>query len=201
MKSSLRCSRDRLSYYHSSCRLPSYGEEPEVPKGLLKKEKGQGETGLLGFSTCAKLCNATFLKEAWVWFELGVPCVVEAFNSSHKEPEQALTEQYMCPQLVHQGKALIILLGLGHGCWVCFLCPLCSMSPLCLSLSACRKATKLLRGQAGKKFSRKLPEPSAISILAADLSAGCGVVQGHDRAAPHGICVQSKQLVFWVLNT
>ncbi|TRZ14218.1 hypothetical protein HGM15179_012886 [Zosterops borbonicus] len=36
-------------------RLPSYGEEPEVPKGLLKKEKGQGEPGLLGFSTCAKL--------------------------------------------------------------------------------------------------------------------------------------------------
>lgn len=64
MKSSLRCSGDRLSYYHYSCRLPIYGKEPEVSKGLLEKEKGVEETGLLGFSTCAKHCDETFLKEA-----------------------------------------------------------------------------------------------------------------------------------------
>lgn len=142
------------------------------------EEEGEGKTGLLGFSTCTQHCNAIFLKEAWVWFELGIPCIVEGFNYSHKEPEQTLTEQYSCTQLVHQGKALIILLGLGHGCWVCFLCPLCSTSPLCFPLSTWSKAAKLHRGQAGRKSSRKVPEPTASAFLLQTSVLGLGSCKG-----------------------
>lgn len=50
-------------------------------------------------------------------------------------------------------------------------------SPLCFSLNICKKMLNS-QGQAGRRSSRKHPEPTAISILAADLSAGCGVMHG-----------------------
>lgn len=51
-----------------------------------------------------------------------------------------------------------------------------------------------------KQSSGKLPVCATVSIPAAHLTHRRGIVHRHNRAAPRGIHVQSKQFIFWVLS-